>query len=50
MNSATASSQTGALAPDAAELVIDTAEQPVEVCVERILGYIEAEFALKPRL
>ena len=36
--------------PVTAELVIDTAEQPIEACVELILRYIEAEFALKPRL
>jgi len=36
-------------APDGAELVIDTASQPIEACVEQILGYVEAAFALTPR-
>ncbi|HVM79348.1 MAG TPA: adenylyl-sulfate kinase [Stellaceae bacterium] len=36
-------------APDGAELVIDTASQPIEACVEQILGYVETAFALAPR-
>ncbi|HTS93591.1 MAG TPA: adenylyl-sulfate kinase [Stellaceae bacterium] len=35
--------------PQGAELVVDTAAQPIEACVEQILGYVEAAFALAPR-
>ena len=33
-------------APDAPDLVVDTGAQPVEACVEQILRYVEATFAL----
>jgi bifunctional enzyme CysN/CysC len=33
--------------PDAPSLVVDTAHEPLEACVERILAYVEQEFALR---
>ena len=35
-------------APEAPELVVDTVGQPIEACVEQILGYVETAFALTP--
>ncbi len=35
--------------PESAELVVDTARQPIEVCVEQILRYIAASFAIQRR-
>jgi hypothetical protein len=29
--------------------VVDTVGQPIEACVEQILGYVETAFALTPR-
>ena len=35
--------------PEGAELVIDTARESIEACVERILRYIATSFAISPR-
>jgi bifunctional enzyme CysN/CysC len=35
--------------PEAPELVVDTARAPIEACVEQILRYIAASFAIKAR-
>jgi bifunctional enzyme CysN/CysC len=34
-------------APEAPELVVDTNKEPIEACVEKILGYVETSFALR---
>lgn len=35
--------------PETPELVVDTAREPIEACVEQILRYIAASFAIKSR-
>jgi len=35
--------------PETPDLVVDTARDPIEACVERILQYVETAFALAPR-
>jgi bifunctional enzyme CysN/CysC len=35
--------------PESAELVVDTAREPIEACVEQILRYIAAAFAISAR-
>ena len=35
--------------PETPDLVVDTARDPIEACVEHILRYVETAFALAPR-